>query len=264
MVASPGKRRTLPTRSRPKSADTEGAASIAEATPEPILRRRHVYGRTKGKTLKPRQSKLMETLLPQISVPLDQEHIDLKQLFGKRDEFWLEVGFGGGEHLVWQAERLPQVGIIGCEPFQNGVAQLVSKVAETGLPNIRIHPDDARLVLERLGPGSLSRIFVLYPDPWPKLRHNKRRFVNEDTLALMAIALKPGGQFRFASDIPAYVDWVLKMVERHNRKSAIRFEETLHGRADRAEKPADWPGTRYEEKALAAGRAPAYLDFIRD
>jgi len=225
--------------------------------------RRHVYGRTKGKTLKPRQANLMETLFPRVSISLHDTRIDPRMLFDDIDEVWLEVGFGGGEHLAHQAAVHPRIGILGCEPFINGVAKLVAEIAERDLANVRILADDARFLLERLTPASLSRVFVLYPDPWPKKRHHKRRFINEETLALLAAALRPGGELRFASDIPDYIAWTLAHMSRFNRKNGETFRWM-------AEKPADWrtpyegwPGTRYEAKAIREGRVPAYLAFER-
>jgi tRNA (guanine-N7-)-methyltransferase len=215
-----------------------------------------------GKTLKPRQANLMETLFPRVSISLAEEVLDPRALYdGGIGDVWLEVGFGGGEHLAWQAEQNPDVGFLGCEPFRNGVAKLVSEIDARQLANVRIHADDACFLLERLAPASLARVFILYPDPWPKLRHNKRRFVNEETLALIASTLRPGGELRFASDIPHYVAWTVKHVERHNLGRAEgRFEEFG---GDRRVRPDDWPRTRYEAKAIREGREPAYLRFRR-
>lgn len=205
----------------------------------------------------------METLFPRVSISLHDTRIEPHGLFDDVGEVWLEVGFGGGEHLAHQAAAHPRVGILGCEPFINGVAKLVAEIAERDLANIRVLADDARFLLERLTPASLSRVFVLYPDPWPKKRHHKRRFINEETLALLASALRPGGVLRFASDIPDYIAWTLAHVSRFNRDNGETFHWT-------AEKPADWrspyegwPGTRYEAKAIRAGRVPVYLAFER-
>ncbi|WP_293548924.1 tRNA (guanosine(46)-N7)-methyltransferase TrmB [Parvibaculum sp.] len=232
---------------------------------EEAATRRHVYGRTKGKTLKSRQANLMETLFPRVSISLEEAQIDPRKLFGGAvDDVWLEVGFGGGEHIAWQAAQNPRVGFLGCEPFINGVAKLVSEIDERGLPNIRIHADDARFLLERLAPASLARVFILYPDPWPKLRHNKRRFVNEETLALISTALKPGGELRFASDIPEYVAWTLKRVAEHNALGKSRFVWKNKDLSECRDRPEDWPQTRYEQKALREGREPAYLRFAHE
>lgn len=258
MAASLGKRLILPTSSRPKSADLRHGAGVSE---EP-KRRRHVYGRTHGKTLRARQANLMETLLPGVSISLEEGEVAPAALFGPETrEFWLEIGFGGGEHLAFQAARNPDVGIIGCEPFINGVAKLVDEIEREKLGNIRIHADDARFLLEKLKPGSISRVFILYPDPWPKKRHKKRRFINDETLALIARALKKGGELRFASDIPDYVAWTLAHIRRHNVKGRSRFEWQADAPADWRERPADWHETRYEAKAIREGRIPAYLGF---
>ena len=230
---------------------------------ESDIPRRHVYGRTKGKTLKPRQANLMETLFPRVSISLDATTIEPKAFFGDVDEVWLEVGFGGGEHLAHQAETHPRVGIMGCEPFLNGVAKLVSEIHERDLANVRILNDDARFLLERLAPSSLARVFILYPDPWPKKRHNKRRFINEETLGFLAGAIRPGGELRFASDIPDYIAWALAHVSRFNREQGETFRWTAERVADWRTPYEGWPGTRYEAKAIREGRTPCYLAFTR-
>lgn len=225
-------------------------------------RRRHVYGRTHGKTLKPRQANLMETLAPRVSISLEDGEVDPLTLFpAGTEEAWLEIGFGGGEHLAWQAEHYRQVGFMGCEPFINGVAKLVSEIDERGLQNVRIHADDARFLLEKLKPGTLSRVTINYPDPWPKSRHRKRRFVNAETLALISRVMKDGGELRFSSDIPHYVAWTLAHIRRHNLEEKGRFEWLAERPADWRERPADQPRTRYEAKAIREGRTPAYLRF---
>lgn len=229
-----------------------------------VPRRRHVYGRRRGKRLRAHQAGLVENFLPEISIALPAETappLDPSALFSPaRAEIWLEIGFGGGEHLIHQATTNPVVGILGCEPFINGVAKLVAEIEEKRLDNIRLHADDARQLLECLKPESITRVFILYPDPWPKARHNKRRFINAETLGLLAKALKPGGELRFASDIPDYIDWTLAHVTDFNEKSATRFERI--GRPE-AVPYEGWPGTRYEDKALKAGRVPTYLAFRR-
>tara|TARA_R110002110_G_scaffold12692_24_gene60322 strand:+ start:3567 stop:4298 length:732 start_codon:yes stop_codon:yes gene_type:complete len=232
------------------------------------ISRRHVYGRTKGKSLKPRQAKLMETLFPRVSISLEKnpsgkEDIDPRTLFDDVGEVWLEIGFGGGEHLAHQASLNPRAGIMGCEPFLNGVAKLVSEIDARGLSNVRILNDDARFLLERLAPASLTRVFILYPDPWPKKRHNKRRFVNGETLACLASALARGGELRFASDIPDYIAWTLAHVSRFNRENGETLIWTAESAADWGTPYEDWPGTRYEAKAIREGRTPAYLSFRR-
>ncbi len=227
-------------------------------------RRRHVYGRRRGKRLRAHQAGLVENHLPEISIPLPDETappLDPATLFSPaKTEIWLEIGFGGGEHLIHQAATHPEVGILGCEPFINGVAKLVAEIEDRHLDNIRLHADDARQLLEGLKPETLARVFILYPDPWPKLRHNKRRFINQETLGFLAAALKPGGELRFASDIPDYIVWTLAHIAEFNEKSSQRLVPVAR---DTALPYAGWPGTRYEDKALKAGRVPAYLAFQR-
>ncbi|MBX3506648.1 MAG: tRNA (guanosine(46)-N7)-methyltransferase TrmB [Parvibaculum sp.] len=205
----------------------------------------------------------METLFPRVSISLDEAVIEPKALFGDVDDVWLEVGFGGGEHLAHQAETHPRVGIMGCEPFLNGVAKLVSEIQERDLANVRILNDDARFLLERLAPSSLARVFILYPDPWPKKRHNKRRFINEETLGFLARALRKGGELRFASDIPDYIAWTLAHVSRFNRERGETFRWTAERAEDWRRPYEGWPGTRYETKAIREGRTPCYLSFTR-
>ncbi len=224
---------------------------------------RHVYGRTKGKSLRSHQANLMETLFPRVSISLAEDMIVPRALFADVDDVWLEIGFGGGEHLAHQAAANPRLGILGCEPFINGVAKLVAEIHAHGLTNVRILADDARFLLERLAPASLSRIFILYPDPWPKKRHNKRRFINEETLGFLARALKPGGELRFASDIPDYIAWTLAHVSRLNREKGEVFRWKAESPLDWRTPYEGWPGTRYEAKARREGRVPAYLAFER-
>lgn len=172
-------------------------------------------------------------------------------------DYALEVGFGGGEHLTAQAKIHPDTGFIGCEPFENGVAKLLTRVREHGLTNVRVRPDDAREVLERPD-ASLSVIFVLFPDPWPKFRHHKRRFIQLRSLDDIARVLKPGGELRVATDHPDYAQWTLMHLVRD-----ARFSWGAQRAADWRVRPADWVGTRYEQKALAAGRSCVYLRFFR-
>ncbi|MFO1184829.1 MAG: tRNA (guanine(46)-N(7))-methyltransferase TrmB [Bauldia sp.] len=174
------------------------------------------------------------------------------------DAVRLEVGFGGGEHLVAEALREPRVGFIGVEPFLNGIGKIVSAIHERGLDRIRLHDDDAGALLDWVPPASLSRVDVLYPDPWPKRRHWKRRFISERNLDRIARALRQGGELRIASDLPEYIEWCLaRTAERSD------FEWTAQ-RADDWRQPwLHWPGTRYEAKALREGRKPTYLVFRR-
>lgn len=218
-----------------------------------------LYGRRQDKPLKPRQARLMETLLPKVAVP-DPEAgpIELQPLFPQADDIWLEVGFGGGEHLAWQAAQNPKVGIIGAEPFVNGVGKLLTQVDDKGLRNVRIHFGDVRPLIEALPDASLSRVFVLHPDPWPKKRHHKRRMISPWFFQESARLLKPGGVLRVASDIRDYVRWTLM-----HAANAPEFEWVAEKSDDWKRRPEDWPQTRYEAKALKEGRQPAYLVFRR-
>jgi tRNA (guanine-N7-)-methyltransferase len=173
-------------------------------------------------------------------------------------EVWVEIGFGGGEHLVWQAKAHPDVGLIGCEPFEDGVIKLVSAIEKEGLANVRVCPDDARPLLRLLPDASIGRIFILFPDPWPKKRHHKRRIVAPATLAEVARILRPGGELRIATDVAAYASAILH-VALHNRE--LRW--TARGPEDWRLRPPDWPQTRYEAKAIAAGRRGYFFRFER-
>ncbi len=224
-------------------------------------RRRHVHGRTKGGKLSPRKQKLCDELLPKLRVtmPAPENALEPRKLFAPEPaKTWLEIGFGGGEHLAWQAAQNPDIGLIGCEPFVNGVAKLLVAIDEQKLSNVRIHDDDAVDILRALAPASIDRLFILHPDPWPKKRHHKRRFINQHHLDLIAKVLKPGCELRFASDIPHYVAWTLKHMARRTD-----FIWTARQPKDWRTRPDDWPATRYGQKALREGRPPAHLRFIR-
>jgi tRNA (guanine-N7-)-methyltransferase len=198
----------------------------------------------------------MTDFLPTVSVMSGP--IDLHLMFPEAQRFALEVGFGGGEHLAEQARRHPDTGFIGCEPFENGVAKLLTQVQASGLRNVRVVPDDARDILVRLPDASLSFVFVLFPDPWPKLRHHKRRFIQTRTLDQIHRLLKPGGELRIATDHTDYGQWALMHLMRDNR-----FEWAATRAADWRVRPDDWVPTRYEQKALKAGRSCIYLRFFR-
>jgi len=219
-----------------------------------------LYGRRQDKPLKPRQERLMESLLPRIAVPDPSTgKLDPLALIPDTDETWLEVGFGGGEHLAWQAAQNPRIGVIGAEPFINGVAKLLVHIDEQALENARIHFGDARRLMEALPDGALSRIFVLHPDPWPKKRHYKRRMISPWFFEESARLLKSGGELRVASDIEDYVRWTLM-----HAQNAKDFEWTAARADDWRVRPDDWPQTRYEAKSLREGRKPAYLIFRRN
>ncbi|MCR5874003.1 tRNA (guanosine(46)-N7)-methyltransferase TrmB [Phenylobacterium sp. J426] len=213
------------------------------------------YGRIKSRVIKPRQAALMDTLLPSIRPP--EGSFTPADLMPGAAEAWLEIGFGGGEHMAAQAARRPEVLIIGAEPFQNGVASALRHIDEQGLKNVRVHDGDVRELIARLPEASLDRVFILFPDPWPKARHNKRRLVQPDTVAELARVLKPGAKLRFASDWADYVDWSLERILADGR-----FQWAA-GRADDWRiPPADHVTTRYEEKKLG-DCAPVFLDFVR-
>jgi tRNA (guanine-N7-)-methyltransferase len=221
-------------------------------------RTRTLYGRRRGKKLRAGQEALLDTLLPKllVTVPPPPQKIDLAALFGGPHEVWLEVGFGAGEHLVWQAEQHPDVGLIGCEPYLNGVARCLAHLARAGVTNVRLFTNDARLVMAALPGQSLSRAFVLFPDPWPKTRHHKRRFVQRDTLDMLACLLKPGAELRLASDDPSYLPWMVEHACTHPA-----FDWLAERPADWRVRPADWPPTRYEQKKIAG--TPTFLRLRR-
>lgn len=223
----------------------------------PFERRPLIYGRAKGKALSPRQQALFANLLPKVAFPTGAP-IDPHTVLPALSQIYLEVGFGGGEHLAAQAAGNPDTGFIGCEPFINGVAKALAAIEEHPLTNVRLHHGDARDVLDALTPASLDGAYVLYPDPWPKARHNKRRFIGPDTLSALARVIKPGGLLRVASDIPDYIRWTLVEIRKDGH-----FEWTATSKADWETPPKDWPGTRYEAKAIREGRTPCYLDFSR-
>jgi tRNA (guanine-N7-)-methyltransferase len=222
-------------------------------------KQRAFFGRRKGHALRPRQAALFETLLPKLALDFSAPApADPAALFQGVDEVRLEIGFGGGEHLVAEAERHPRTGFIGSEPFINGMAKALAQIEQCGLRNIRLHHGDATELVAWLPAASLARIDLLYPDPWPKRRHWKRRFVQDDSIAAIARILRPGGEFRFATDIADYAAWTLQRFMRSQD-----FVWTAE-RADDWREP--WPGfsgTRYEAKAKREGRVPCYLIFRR-
>jgi tRNA (guanine-N7-)-methyltransferase len=217
------------------------------------------FGRRKGHPLRSRQAALFDTLLPKLAIDLSvRAPADLRSLFADVDDVRLESGFGGGEHLIAEAERHPRTGFIGIEPFVNGMAKALAAIDERNLKNLRLHHGDATDMLAWLPQACLSRFDLLYPDPWPKRRHWKRRFVQDRSIAAIARMLRPGGEFRFASDIPDYVVWTLLRLTRS--PDFVWMAEC----ADDWRLP--WPrfsGTRYEAKAKREGRMPCYLIFRR-
>ena len=231
------------------------AARGAEAAPH---NKRILYGRRQGHKLHPRQQKLVDTLLPDIRPDLTAQGGPAAWFQSAKAHYALEVGFGGGEHVAARAKAAPDTGFIACEPFINGVAKLLIEVDENGLDNVCIHNDDARDVMAALPDACLDQAYLLYPDPWPKKRHNKRRFVQADNLDQLFRILKPGAGFLVASDIADYLDWTLIHIRAHGG-----FDWQAKTAADWLDAPDGWPGTRYEAKALREGRVPGYLRFTR-
>ncbi len=216
------------------------------------------FGRRKGRRPSTHQQHLADHVLPGLRIDLSAAPDDAHVLLPRTSEAWVEIGFGGGEHLLWQARSNPGITIIGAEPFLDGVIKVVSAIEAEGLTNIRIHSDDARDLLRWLPAASISRVFVLFPDPWPKRRHAKRRLINSHTLDLLARVLRPGGELRVASDIGDYVRTALLAVTTHEE-----FEWPARGAADWRDRPADWHETRYEQKAGREGRRCYYFTFKR-
>jgi len=216
---------------------------------------RAFFGRRKGKRLRVGQEELLNTLLPALRLDPVGGLDDLKAGFS---ELRLEIGFGGGEHLAAEARANPGVGFVGCEPFVNGMAKLLTVADAEGLKNIRLWDEDATLLLPRLPEALFSRVSILYPDPWPKRRNRKRRIVSDALLAELARLMRPGAELRFATDIDDYAGWALA---RLLRSPDFRWTAT---RADDWRKPwPGWPGTRYETKALREGRVPTYVTAVR-
>lgn len=229
-------------------------------TDETAQQRMILYGRRRGRPLRKQRSGLLETLLPRLQVTVPETgRLDPAALFNRSVRgVWFEVGFGGGEHLAAQAAANPDVGIIGCEPFINGVAGLLQHVEAGGLENVRIVPDDARPILDALPDACIDRAFVLFPDPWPKVRHAFRRFIGPGNLPRLSRILKDGAELRLATDDRQLSRWMLEHTWRHPD-----FAWTAEGPEDWRVRPADWPETRYERKALEAGRQPVFLRFRR-
>jgi tRNA (guanine-N7-)-methyltransferase len=220
--------------------------------------RRALYGRSKGKPLRAHHARLVAERLPALEVDAATLASRAPLFPFEPSELWLEIGFGGGEHLVAQACAHPDVGFIGCEPFVNGVAKALAAIELHGIENIRLRAGDARALIEALPPGSLSRIFVLYPDPWPKRRHHKRRVISAEMIGELARAARPGAIVRLATDIDDYAGWALRRF-----LDSPDFRWTARSADDWRIPWDDWSATRYEVKAHAAGRASSYLTFIR-
>ncbi|GLK66547.1 tRNA (guanine(46)-N(7))-methyltransferase TrmB [Hansschlegelia plantiphila] len=217
------------------------------------------YGRRKGKALRAGRAATVAGTLPRLKLDVEALPDALAELFAIAvREVRLEIGFGGAEHLLHRAQENPDIGYIGVEPFIDGLAKGVAGVDALGLRNVRLYDDDATKLLDRLPAGSLASVDLLYPDPWPKTRHWKRRFVSDENLARLARVMTPGAPFRFASDIDTYVAWTLERVRR-----SPDFEWTAERPGDWRAPWAGWPGTRYEAKAIREGRRGTYLTFRR-
>ena len=218
-----------------------------------------LYGRARGHTLRARQQRLLAVTLPRLAV--NPEDV-LSSFASPPKSLWQEIGFGGGEHALALSAAFPAIGLIACEVFENGICSLLSRLVPEGgeeseplLGNLRLWPDDARVLLERLPDACLDRLFLMFPDPWPKMRHAKRRFVHPAQVPMVARVLKPGAVWRVASDDPTYQEWV----------NAVMGAQTLFDAPPPAlERPMGWPPTRYEAKALKAGRTPLYWTFTRN
>ena len=225
---------------------------------------RNFYGRFKGKTMRDSQHRYLAEDLAALSpgavdwdVNPDRTPLEVGQLFDGK-EVWLEIGFGGGEHFVHMAAANPQIGLIGCEPYINGVAMLLGKIRKADVSNIAVHPGDARDLFDVLPPQTLSKVFLNYPDPWPKKRHHRRRFVTPDHLIPLHRVMKPGAELRVATDIKDYVRQTLEEVPKAG------FTWMAEQATDWRSPWSDWLSTRYEQKALREGRTPHYLTFRRD
>jgi len=211
-----------------------------------------LYGRRHSRPLRKSKQQLMATLLPHLRIALDQPFAVPKE------PLWLEIGFGGGEHLAALAQQHPEISFLGCEPFVNGVASLLKAIDSFALSNIRITQEDARAVLQWLPDAAIERIYILFPDPWPKKRHHKRRLIQLETLAQLARVLQPEGQLIIATDHAGYLEWIQEIFAQQ-----VWFCADLQGRATLYERPPTWIASRYEEKALASGHQPGYLVFFK-
>lgn len=229
----------------------------AYKTGDPLTLNR-LYGRSSGHKLRQAQQDLVDRLLPALEVPATGE-INARLLFGDERVLHLEIGFGSGEHLAARADMLPDHGFIGAEPFLNGVATALGHIRDQQLTNVRLWRGDALEVLKRISDGALSFLYLLHPDPWPKARHAKRRMMNDGPLDLFASKLRPGGEFRLATDDPTYLTWSLMMMQRH----AHQFEWLAERPKDFLEPSGGWIETRYGAKSRREGRRPYYLRYRR-
>ena len=225
-----------------------------------LAQRPLIFGRRRGRGLRPTQKARIGELLPRFSVTIPEGGwLEPCVAFSTpKRAVWLEIGFGGGEHLALQAERHPDITFIGCEVFEPGIARLLAHIERRHLDNIRIFADDARRIIVALRPSSIDRVFILFPDPWPKRRHAARRFVSRETLDALAVVMTDGAELRLATDDGNYLVWMLERVTEHPL-----FEWLVRGPLDWRNRPNDWPPTRYEERARAAGHVPTFLRLRR-
>ncbi len=217
------------------------------------------FGRAKGRPLSPQAQTLWDETFPDLKWTIGTTLSDLEA----KDELWLEIGFGGAEHLLWQAEAHPDIHLVGAEPFLNGVSKAVRGIADASLKNLSLHHGDVRDVLAGLPDNSLSKIFVLFPDPWHKTRHHKRRLLRTEFITELYRVLKPGGELRFASDIIHYVDWTLSRLKRFTTPEGGGWTFTHSAVQEWRIRGEDWPGTRYEAKAGREGRPCHYFKFLK-
>ena len=227
--------------------------------PSEVFRTYKHHGRRKGPKLSAHQARLLETLLPRLS--LNPQHgADPKLYFtpAQLRDVWLEIGFGAGEHLATQADRHPEIGIIGAEPYVAGMAKLLAKIAALDPHNIRLTQSDAREIIDILPDACLGQVFVLFADPWPKTRHHKRRFISTEMLDDLARVMRSGAELRFATDDHGYLIWALERLMAHPA-----FRWMAQTPAEWRARPDDWPETRYEAKAKRGGRVCTFLRFFR-
>ncbi|WP_237737655.1 tRNA (guanine(46)-N(7))-methyltransferase TrmB [Candidatus Endolissoclinum faulkneri] len=228
-----------------------------------MYKRRHqLFGRRKGRSLSANMKRLIDEELPCRLIPIFTSAISVTDpsiWFPKKpNAVWLEIGFGGGEHLAWQVQNNPSVALIGCEPFMNGVASLLRYLSKMEGDRVRIYPDDARNILDLLPNQCLERIFILHSDPWPKRRHHYRRIIQHKTINQLYDVLKPGGILRMSTDEPEYAIWILARITAH-----INFRWTGNSIADFIKTRKDWPETRYEAKGRKEERVPTYIEFCK-
>ena len=217
------------------------------------------YGRRSGKKLRSQAQARIDDMLPRLTIPVPEHGrtVDIQSLFSQPvQELWLEIGFGGGEHLAAQSRLYPHIGHIGSEVFVNGIASLMKHLEADQVDHIRVFPEDVRMLFPALPDGCLARVFLLFPDPWPKKRHAERRFVGPDNLNILARLMRVGGELRVASDDPIYVKWALMHLNDHPAFAPVQITQ------DRDQLPSDWPVTRYEAKLLA-GHPPTFMRFVR-